>query len=277
MNLRLRYDSLAAMSTELPSNISTPPSVDSLKLRDQASSFLLPPSSTSNTPPTSTTSELQAPIDLSALMLAMFGWQAEPSTIPGLAGCSACFRRLGLWLFKSQPRASSPDAPLPSPPSMARLDVVAEHRDYCPWINASSQGGGQINKQPFTQTSTADLAGWELLLRVVNNTLYNTGPNAAGLSPTEAQRAETSINVPQQGNVDTASLRSEATTAYYMKGDDDTAARDEKDKERWAKLKRLKQVFHVKRGKGKPGDQRKDPTYGKENQKPGSDRRRSVM
>ena len=31
----------------------------------------------------------------------------------------------------------------------------------------------------------------------------------------------------------------------------DTKARDARDKERWAKLKKLKQVFHVKRGKSK--------------------------
>ena len=31
----------------------------------------------------------------------------------------------------------------------------------------------------------------------------------------------------------------------------DTASRDEKDKERWARLKRLTQAFNVKRDKGK--------------------------
>jgi hypothetical protein len=157
---------------------------------------------------------------------------------------------------------------------MARLDVVTEHRDYCPWVNASSQGGAQISQQRFTQTSTAELAGWELLLRVINNTLY-CGPDATGLSPTDERSADISVNAPHEGNMDTASLKSEATTAY-MKGDD-TAARDEKDKERWAKLKRLKQVFHVKRGKGKLGDQRKDPAQGKENQRPGATRLRPVM
>lgn len=32
---------------------------------------------------------------------------------------------------------------------------------------------------------------------------------------------------------------------------EDTNARDARDKERWAKLKKLRQVFHVKRGKSK--------------------------
>lgn len=265
-NLRLRYESLAAMSTELPSNISTPPSVDPAKLSDQASSFLVSPSQPSATPITSANPETQAPIDAPALMLAVFGWQAEPSTIQGLASCAACFRRLGLWLFKPNSRPSSPDG---SSPSMARLDAVAEHREYCPWINASSQGGGsnETHQNP-PQTSTADLAGWELLLRAINNT-QRSRRDAAGLSPRDEQRVDGAMDVISESNADAASLGSNVTAADAQSRD--TLARDEKDKERWAKLKRLKQVFHVKRGKGKLG------TKGKEKQTlPGAERARSV-
>lgn len=45
-------------------------------------------------------------------------------------------------------------------------------------------------------------------------------------------------------------------------------ARDAKDRERWAKLKKLRQVFHVKKGKGKGGvekDKDKGKSKGKEN------------
>lgn len=50
-------------------------------------------------------------------------------------------------------------------------------------------------------------------------------------------------------------------------------ARDAKDRERWAKLKKLRQVFHVKRGKVKGGgkekekekEKEKDKSIGKEN------------
>lgn len=34
----------------------------------------------------------------------------------------------------------------------------------------------------------------------------------------------------------------------------ETASRDERDRERWTKLKRLKQAFHVKRRKGRVED-----------------------
>lgn len=44
-----------------------------------------------------------------------------------------------------------------------------------------------------------------------------------------------------------ASIDAESAVAK----EEETAARDEKDRERWAKLKRLKQAFHVKRRKGK--------------------------
>lgn len=42
-------------------------------------------------------------------------------------------------------------------------------------------------------------------------------------------------------------------------------ARDAKDRERWAKLKKLRQVFHVKRAKGKGGEKEKEKLKGKEN------------
>lgn len=51
-------------------------------------------------------------------------------------------------------------------------------------------------------------------------------------------------------------------------GQDTTQTRDAKDKERWAKLKRLRQAFHVKRGKGKAGGDKekvKEKDRGKEN------------
>lgn len=259
-NLRLRYESLAAMSSDLPSNISTPPSIDPFYLPDQASSLLISPSQPSDTPTASTPSETQAPIDAPAFILAMFGWQAEPSTIAGLASCAACFRRLGLWLFKPSFHPSSPRSPSSSPPPMSRLDVVAEHREYCPWINASSQAGGTTS----SQTSTASLAGWELLLRAITNA-QQSRRDVASSSLSDERRADNSTvdGDPSGANEDaTGSLRSVGNTITTEMQSKDLAARDEKDKERWAKLKRLKSVFQVKRGKGKVGDQRKGVSVG---------------
>ena len=43
--------------------------------------------------------------------------------------------------------------------------------------------------------------------------------------------------------IDSASVAPSSTAA-------DSVSRDEKDKERWARLKKLKQAFHVKKEKG---------------------------
>ena len=71
-----------------------------------------------------------------AFILALFGWANEEPSIPTLLTCSACFRRLGLWLFKHPKRGALED----DNAMVSRLDVVGEHRDYCPWVNKESQG-----------------------------------------------------------------------------------------------------------------------------------------
>lgn len=145
---------------------------------------------------------------------------------------------------------------------MTRLDVVAEHRDYCPWINPDSQSltvtpqaQHQVN---VSRTSTSDLAGWEILLRVVNT--------SAQLSRIEnGARPSTS---PTEANGTDGDGDSEAGAVLGEAGDD--KARDAKDHERWAKLKKLRQVFHVRKGKGKAGEgkgkeKEKKKSKGKEN------------
>ena len=258
-NLRLRYESLTAMSSDLPSNISAPAVLDAVN-NDSITPFLYPPiSSTSFQSPNVASSPPS--FDSSALALSLFGWQAEPSLISGLVICPACFRRLGLWLFKPPDHASSPRSS-PISPSMTRLDVIAEHRDYCPWINPASQSGTSSTTQAQARTSLSDLAGWEILLRALKNvqstqqresiqpvvdspkipppTSDTAADNTAADTASEATNVNDEPSDARSGIA--ASVLSEAETR---------ATRDEKDKERWAKLKKLKQVFHVKRRKDK--------------------------
>lgn len=139
---------------------------------------------------------------------------------------------------------------------MSRLDVVVEHRDYCPWVNAESQSltpTHNYNQSP--RSSISGEAGWVVLMRMINNTVpAERRPKIA------ASAADSSINTAGlSGEVD--SLLTEVT--------DDTA-RDARDRERWAKLKKLKQVFQVRRGKAKgTADKERDlnqkATTGKEN------------
>jgi hypothetical protein len=61
-----------------------------------------------------------------ALRLAMCGWQASPGR-EDVAECRACFRSLGLWLYRGEQ------------PIVEKLDAVDSHLEYCPWRSGSAQ------------------------------------------------------------------------------------------------------------------------------------------
>ena len=232
-SLRLRYESLVRMASELPSNISTPASLDMNEISHIVPQILQPrpPTPFTDAPPPY---QNLPPFNTEALALALFGWQAEENHISGLATCTACFRRLGLWLFKSS--SISSDGSFSRPASMTRLDVVGEHRDYCPWINGLSQNG---NVTPQSrQSSTQSLCGWEALLRMLTTTQMSIQEN------------EESRGNFRRSDMDGAASDTASVTGS-IGGPDEKASRDEKDKQRWAKLKRLRQVFTVKTRKGK--------------------------
>lgn len=221
------------MASDLPPTLSVPESFDVEKLSEQTIPFLKQPPSSQGSDPTaihlpspslSTEHSAPPPYNKSALTLALFGWQAEEQHISGLATCTACFRRLGLWLFKKSSDADSQS-------SMDRLDVIGEHRDYCPWINALSQNGA-----PTRRSSLEGLAGWEIILRAVQIRAI--------------QRREESGDVAREKEI-ADDATSDVGSVVTSMTPEDRASRDEKDKERWAKLKRLKQVFHVRSEKGK--------------------------
>ncbi|KAF3936795.1 hypothetical protein ABW19_dt0203422 [Dactylella cylindrospora] len=105
-----------------------------------------------------------------ALVLAMFGWtKDENQSSVEMVKCDACFRRLGLWLFVKRPGSADEDGDEFS--SMSRLNVVDEHRDYCPWINAASQ--------------TGEHTGWETLYRILKSSI--PGNLVAAASPPRPQ------------------------------------------------------------------------------------------
>lgn len=228
------------MAPDLPSNISTPQSFDITKITENMAPLLHEQPSTL-AEDASGCPQVPEQVNLDALTLALFGWQSEADHISGLATCTACFRRLGLWLFKissassaSSGESTSKASTVDIEASMTRLDVIGEHRDYCPWINQHAQNGDAVSLK-LSSSVAANLAGWEILLRVITNAQYTRSeigirvavPNLDGI-------------VSEIGSVSSSTPRAE-----------DRANTDEKDKERWAKLKRLKQVFHVKKGKGK--------------------------
>ena len=83
---------------------------------------------------------------------------------------------------------------------MARLDLVGEHRDYCPWIDAVSQNGPAVasSSRLSDAADTAQMmsvpdqekekAGWEVLAKVLLNAVRTKRQERADENPTRGVR-----------------------------------------------------------------------------------------
>ncbi|KAJ8607051.1 hypothetical protein MRB53_040560 [Persea americana] len=164
--LRDRYQSFSATSEDLPSasNVSHP--FDGAILAEHLPSGVLQQpheAAGTSTAPSGTVGDLMSKQlsekQLVSLTFALLGWRCLSPTsttksAPLIATCDACFRRLGLWLYVP-PAASISPAP-ESQPTLPPLDLVSNHRSYCPWINADSQASPE---------SLAGLPAWQVLVR----------------------------------------------------------------------------------------------------------------
>ncbi|KKK13731.1 hypothetical protein AOCH_003356 [Aspergillus ochraceoroseus] len=158
-------------------------------------------------------------VNESAFVLAFFGWDSVADGAVGLAGCGACFRRLGLWMYKPrQDGKSSAHDP---------LDVVNEHMEYCPWINGKTQSGTGKPSEKMEGLRS----GWELLAQglKVKHLRY--------IRSTEPIGSRAGSEAPSVGD----SVAEETS--------DDT--KKAKDREWWAKIRRMRQVLNVKSPKPK--------------------------
>ena len=173
-----------------------------------------------------------------ALTMAIFGWQGHKherlGPQAGSVSCQACFRVLGLWLFRSKEVNETGEEVIGA--AVSCLDVVKEHREYCPWQNSESQTGA---------ASSTAMAGWEVVLRVLKNEYY-LRTKGEPVSPNITNKA-----TPQR----------EGTPAIEEEEDgaDAKSIREENDKKRWARLRRVKSLFNTKSGKKiTQGDSAKD-------------------
>lgn len=120
-----RYTSLLKIRGEIPPSLSHP-ELDLCSIRHS-------PEATDD-----------GPIYEAAVILALFGWQNEDPSIPSLVTCSACFRRLGLWLFRK--KAIKLEEVLDNmegleteeEASVSRLDVIGEHREVTTHTSSTS-------------------------------------------------------------------------------------------------------------------------------------------
>lgn len=225
-NLRQRYDELCLRKDTLPYefDLRLPESFDLEKIKSY-----LPPNFFADplSPPESTEA-----VNNVALTLALFGWQGHIHIRLGVQlgsiSCEACFRVLGLWLFKS--KAVSATGKRTEGPVVDCLNVAKEHRDYCPWSNPLSQNGS-------AKSSTSSLAGWEIVGRVLKNEYYL---KYGGDVEKDMESRTGTAGAGRVGSFDEDAEEDEEAQR---------TARDAKDKERWARLRRVKSLFDVKAGK----------------------------
>lgn len=157
--------------------------------------------------------EAEPPVNRAALTLAFFGWDTSSDRAAGLVGCGACFRRLGLWMYK--PKANG-DVTV-----YASLDVSAEHMEYCPWIDRAAQSGtGRSNGKMEELRS-----GWELVAQAVKVKHRRRLRSKASMDTVRTDESTPSV--------ETAEGESEETKK--------TA-----DREWWSKIRRMRQVLTTK-------------------------------
>lgn len=252
-NLQKRYANLVAMGDKLPGEdiIQTPegfdleetlkslpesfqqsaehPQTESPQTKRQAEPETNPPaerpeSGSESTQPAGkdhTKSALPLPtepsINRAAITLALFGWDTVSDGTAGLVGCGACFRRLGLWLYKPKENGDIT--------VYNTLEVANEHMEYCPWINGHAQSG---TGKP-TEKRVDLRSGWELLAQAV--------------------RVKRRRQIRSTASMDTLRSRVETSPADVPAVDEET--KKATDREWWAKIRRMRQVLNVKAPKAR--------------------------
>jgi hypothetical protein len=246
-DLRQRYDELCARKDFLPYdfNLRLP---DTLNL-DSTIAHLPPDFFTNPAPPPSTASPTSHP-HKTALALALLGWQGLSNPrigpVPNSASCHTCLRRLGLWMFKSREVDPETGAVL-VPAPMDHLDPLREHRFFCPWKNGAVQRNP--GAKPLLSREEEPKAGWEILVQVLRNDAFLRS-KMDRVSGGQHGRSKSTV-VPGQRDVPETPGRPTTAGEGAPVGDEeveDEAVRRVKDKERWARLRRVKSLFNTKAG-----------------------------
>ncbi|KAI0152601.1 zf-C3HC-domain-containing protein [Xylariaceae sp. FL1272] len=240
-SLRRRYDDLCTRQSFLPYlfNLRLPATLDIHLVK-----FQLPPAFFTDPPPPATNPA--SPNDV-ALLLAMTGWQGLTNdrigAVPNTATCGTCLRRLGLWMFKSK-EVDEATGQILVPAPMDSLDPVREHRFFCPWRSATAQ------HNPGAKTKS-NKAAWEVLAQTLKNSAYlrqqaeKSNPRSVFHRPTASLPGTpaTPSRIRGHGNDQKPPVLSPQAAGDE---EEDMAASDAKDKERWAKLRRVKSLFDTK-------------------------------
>ncbi|KAF4450698.1 NIPA-like protein [Fusarium austroafricanum] len=239
--LRERYDELLARKSFLPYefNLRLPDELDlDGVLSKLPGDFFTKPAPTK---------EAEAQPNRVALSLALLGWQGlnnpRIGAVPNSASCHTCLRRLGLWMFKSKEVGDNGEVLVPAP--MDFLDPAREHRFFCPWSNFETQRQGHSQNR-----SGLDLPGWGVLVQTIANEahLRSVYERRSSARP-RTERSMGAPSTPQRPGTAASMNTPIATPGSVADGDnigEDEKDRDAKDKERWARLRRVKSLFDTK-------------------------------
>lgn len=247
--LRERYDELITRKSFLPYefNLRLPEGLDVDQILSQLPADFFTAKNLEKT-----TEQQQQQPNRVAFTLALLGWQglsnARIGAVPNSASCHTCLRRLGLWMFKSKEVSESGEVIVPAP--MDSLDPVREHRFFCPWSNAD------VQKQAYSHSQGQEnMPGWRVLAQTLANEAHLRGVYE-GRSPAQSRkRAQTTAPSTPQRPTTAASTHTPQTPSASIQGsahknmgdnENDEEQRDAKDKERWARLRRVKSLFETK-------------------------------
>jgi hypothetical protein len=158
-------------------------------------------------------------------------------------------------MFKSKQVDPDTNAVL-VPAAMDHLDPVREHRFFCPWKNGAVQRNA--GAKPLAKGEEPK-AGWEVLVTVLKNDAFLRSkmeePTVRGHG-----RSKSTVAAPAQrtlpeapGRPTTAGGRDATPPPAPGLGPadeelEDEASRAVKDKERWARLRKVKSLFNTKGG-----------------------------
>jgi hypothetical protein len=163
-------------------------------------------------------------------------------------------------MFKSKEVNPNTNAIL-VPAPMDHLDPLREHRFFCPWKNGLAQRNSGA-KPPAD--GEEDKPGWELLVQVLRNDAFlrsrmnrqsGHGRSKSAL-PGDAMPPNVLQGVTETARRPTTAASGAACDTYdpvAVPGTDDDEMEDEatrtaKDKERWARLRKVKSLFNNMNG-----------------------------
>ncbi|KAJ5583350.1 hypothetical protein N7535_001970 [Penicillium sp. DV-2018c] len=214
LGLHKRYTNISKMGDKLPANdiIQTPEGLelDGLikDLPDEWFKETEEPTVSSNGETDTANTENKEPTDTpqplnkTALALAVFGWDTASDGAAGLVGCGACFRRLGLWMYKPKDNG---DVTV-----YTALDVANEHMEYCPWIDKVAQSGTGRPRENVAQLRP----GWQLVAEAVK---VKHRRRLRNMTSTDTLRPGTATTIDSTGEEENPDAKKKADREWWAK------------------------------------------------------------